>query len=501
MSIKVQIDENTLKNLDYGRLAQIFDSNESLFSLKHYFIKRYNRMEQIILMSREQDDTQIKPIIAIESQLVDTATGYGLGKPVTYYDKNDDNYKIEKKFNISWGIENEFVKKVNDLEKNDYLEALLKVYDKNETGSLDMALLRDALITGSADEMIYTDTDGKIQIARVHDDCIAFYNNEIKPKMIGFARRIIKKNPFVDSSLKDLVYEYELYTNDRRVRYSELGVPKAIQYGGLNVIGIPFIRYDIGQSYISKLIAEIRSYELVTDNTKKILNYNDDAILLISGYMFEEGKTEAQVDEAIKEFKTKGALFLDSEDGTDAKWLTKQIDDGANENHKKNIKDDIYTIAGTFNPANDNQVYQNTLSLMFKLYGLETKMVGYLMQFKKGFIKRCEYVTKLINEAQGTKYDYESIDMTFTRNLPTNANEELNLINQAKDFLPLKELYKMVSFVDNPDTMVKKWKEWQLELATLEAQKSQINAMATQNDIMPDRLKGDNNDENEQTTL
>ena len=71
----------------------------------------------------------------------------------------------------------------------------------------------------------------------------------------------------------------------------------------------------------------------------------------------------------------------------------------------------------------------------------------------------------------------------------------MNLINQAKDFLPLEELYKMVSFVDNPQKMVQKWKTWQIELAKLEIEKEKLRANATQNDIMPDRLNGSDNNE------
>ena len=490
MSVKVTITEEELDSLDYQGLVNIFDNQESEFAQKHYLFERYNRKKQLTLMMRTVDDTKVKPMIALESQLVDTAAGYGLGKPATYYDKTDDNYKIEKKYNLSYGIENEFLKILNEKERNEYLDKLLSVYKSNDEPSHNLALFRDCLISGSADEMIYTNENGEINMARVRDDAIAFYNTKIKPKMIGFARKILYKDPIT----QNVSFQYELYTKNRSVFFDTNGVPANIDFGGMNVNPIPFVRYDIGQSYIAKLIAEIRSYELVTENTKKILNYNDDAILIIRGYMFEQGKSEAEIDKAVEEFKKKGVIFLDSEDDASAEWLSKNINDGANENHKKNLKDDIYTVAGTFNPANDNMVYQNTLSLMFKLYGLETKIVGYLMQFKKSFLKRCGMVTNLLNIKYGAKYNSDNIDITFTRNLPTNINEELNLINQARDFLPLEELYKMVSFVDNPQKMVDKWKKWQIELANIETEKEKIRANATQDDIMPDRL---NNNENE----
>ena len=489
MSVKVNIDEKTLNNLDRANLDIIFQSYASQFLQNKYLYERYTRKNAILLMCNEKDDTKLKPIIALESQLIDTATGYGLGKEVTYYDKSDNNFKKETKYNLAYGIKSEFIKKLDETKENAYLDKLLDIFVSNNIHSHDMSILRDCLISGSADEMVYTDTEGNIQVARVRDDSIAFYDNSIKPQMIGFCRKVVIKNPLTKDESN---YDYELYTNSKHIVYHQGGDYEVLKYGSIEINNIPFVRYDIGGSYIAKLISEIRSYELVTGNTKKILNYNDDAILLISGYMFEQGKTQEEVDKAIEEFKTKGALFLDAEEGTKAEWLTKKIDDGANENHKKNLKDDIYTIAGTFNPANDNMVYQNTLSLMFKMYGLETKMVGYLAQIKKGFAKRCKLITNILNfSSNSNNFDSNNIDMTFTRNVPTNTNEELNLINQARDFLPLEELYKMVSFVENPQEMVQKWKAWQIEKAKLDIEIEKIRASATEQDIMPDRLSSD----------
>lgn len=485
MSVKVTISESSLNSLNANGLRSIFEQCQPKFAEMDYFKERYKRKKEIAVMVRTEKDTELKPMVCLENELVDTAAGYGLGKPVTYYDKSDDNYHTEERTNLAYGIKSTFVKKLDEKKRNMYLDSLLKVYEENNTDSHDLALLRDALITGSADEMIYTNEEGEIEIARVKGHCIAFYNNAIKPKMIGFAREVVYVNPVSQS----IVADYELYTKNRCVKTENGGEFVPHSFGGMSLNPIPFVRYDIGDSYIAKLIAEIRCYELVTDNTKKILNYNDDAILMIRGYMFEQGATEEEINKAIETFRTKGTIFLDSEDDTGAAWLKKEIDDGANENHKKNLKDDIYTIAGTFNPSNDNMVYQNTLSLMFKLYGLENKMVGYMMQFKKSFNNRCKLVSNILSVKLGTKFDSTNIDMTFTRNLPTNINEELNLINQAKDFLPLEELYKMVSFVENPKKMVEKWKEWQLELTELEIEKNKKMSEATEDDMLPNRLK------------
>ena len=332
--------------------------------------------------------------------------------------------------------------------------------------------MKDLLIQGVAYEMDYTDENGDIQIAVIDDDCMPIYNRAVKPLMIGFIRKLIYYDPLNTDKARIV---YEKYTHSDRLGYNEDGTTYTL-YDDTKAkpfqdnYEIPFIEYEMdGQiSYIEQLISQIRGYELVTNNTKKVMNYNDDALLMVRGYHFEDGKTESDVDDAIRLFHTKGTLFLDQDDSADAKWLIKDVNDTTTQNHKKNLANDIFNEAGTFNPSSDNQVYQNTLSLMFKLYGLETKMGDIISDFKRCLYRRLKIITDILNYVDKTDYNYRNINMTFSRDLPSNTNEEINLANQLKDLLPLQQIYEMLSFVENPKKTVQQWKSWQIELAKID---------------------------------
>ena len=433
-----------------------------------------------------------------------TAAGYGMNKPVTYYDKTDDNYKVTSKKNIFYGTTDETVTKINAKEQNSYVDKIIDINNANDEQSINIHLMKDLLIQGVAYEMDYTDENGDIQIAVIDDDCMPIYNRAVKPLMIGFIRKLIYYDPLNTDKARIV---YEKYTHKDRLGYNEDGTIYTL-YDDTKAkpfqdnYEIPFIEYEMdGQiSYIEQLISQIRGYELVTNNTKKVMNYNDDALLMVRGYHFDDGKTEKDVDDAIRLFHTKGTLFLDQDDSADAKWLIKDVNDTTTQNHKKNLANDIFNEAGTFNPSSDNQVYQNTLSLMFKLYGLETKMGDIISDFKRCLYRRLKIITDILNYVDKTDYNYRNINMTFSRDLPSNTNEEINLANQLKDLLPLQQIYEMLSFVENPKKTVQQWKSWQLELAKIDAQKENIMSEMTKDNgtMVPDRIKNNGSNSNAQ---
>lgn len=505
--MKVHMEQDELDSLDYDKMQSLYNTFSGHFNKLHYLQERYTRATEFTNMMSQTDDVEMNITCAYEKMLVDTAAGYGMNKPVTYYDKTDDNYKVVSKKNIFYGTTDETVTKKNINEQNSYVEKIIDINNANDEQSINIHLMKDLLIQGVAYEMDYTDENGDIQIAVIDDDCMPIYNRAVKPVMIGFIRKLIYYDPLNTDKARII---YEKYTHTDRLGYNEDGTIYTL-YDNTKAkpfqdnYEIPFIEYEMdGQiSYIEQLISQIRGYELVTNNTKKIMNYNDDALLMVRGYSFPDDKTEAEVDNAIRMFHTKGTLFLDQQDSSDAKWLIKDVNDTTTQNHKKNLANDIFNEAGTFNPSSDNQVYQNTLSLMFKLYGLETKMGDIISDFKRCLYRRLKIVTDIINYVDKTDYNYRNINMTFRRDLPSNTNEEINLANQLKDLLPLQQIYEMLSFVENPKKTVQQWKSWQLELAKIDAQKENIMSEMTKDNgtMVPDRVKNSkSNAQNEQVT-
>ena len=67
--------------------------------------------------------------------------------------------------------------------------------------------------------------------------------------------------------------------------------------------------------------------------------------------------------------------------------------------------------------------------MKYKLMGLENATSKKERAFKKGLQRRLELICNML-AVMGTSYDYRSIEITFTRNIPANLVEMASVVNQ-----------------------------------------------------------------------
>lgn len=503
MDIKMSLEDT--KRLNGAICFQFINQNQKEFDEEDYLEERYTRAKTLKQLMKIQDPTEMEIVIAYEKFLTDVAIGYGFGKAPTYY--NSQAKKVDKRKTVfgfekpvetyySWGDNDEEVK-----ENDDFLLELQNLHRENRDHKEIIRFAKSCFIKRKAYELIYTNEDGDIRYKLLGGHGLLIKSDDIESKTIGFIRTYkTRKFNFLDSyddssMLYNDITVIELYTHFKRVKYTSEDNYKT-EYNLYDNGAKPFeedweipvvaleMPYNIG--YFEQQIPEIRGLELVTNNTKKVLNYNDDAILLISGATFLDNEDD-NVDEVVNMYRTKGVIFTGNPDeGGGAEWLTKNVNDQTNQAHKENLKNDIYGITGLFNPESDSAVYQNTLSLIFKLYGLETKMSEFEEIFKDAMRRRNKIIAQILNKRDNRNYDWKSIDMTMFRNLPSNTNEELNFVNQAREILPLEDLYEQLSFVTDAKEEVAKYEADQIRQAKLDAEIAKIMSEATANDMISD---------------
>ena len=504
----ISLSKESLKDLT-GEICNSLLSNFSEeFQHREYLIERYKRSEEMAKLRNQDNDVNIDIICCYEKYITDLAAGYIMGKPLTYYNRNNTDLI---KTNTIFGKEKSFLKKKTDSQISEEDDEFLNLYRAIAKANGDtqecFELAQRTFVERYVYEYVYTNEKGEIRYKPLKGDCIAIKSNDVEEKIIGFIRRYTIEKGIEDGKYSQATETIiELFTPYERVYFSDQdGYQKKnnLMREGTKPFDeemeIPIVEYSMceGIALFEQQISQIRGYELVTNNTKKVLNYNDAAILMIKGAMFLDGASEDEVDAIIERYKTKGILFIGDEiDGGGAEWLKKEINDGASENHKKNLKNDIFSIAGLFNPENDNQVYQNTLSLMFKLYGLETKMSEFIEMFKASISRRIKIISEIINKKEGTDYQWQNIEIETYRNLPSNTQEEMNLLNQLWGKLPIKKLYDMMSFVEDSEKMVEEYEEYRIWEAKLEAKVAKIMAEATEEDVQPNAIE----DYNEEVT-
>lgn len=500
--LEFYITEEDLDNINGTVLNSLYSNFEKEFEREKYLLERYTRKRDLEKDRATFEDVDVKPISAYEKFITDMATGYFAGKPNTYFNKENKNLRIvtTKGFN---GYDKYTLEKIdNKKEKDDdeFLNYILGIYEYNNEPRENKKLTYRAFITSRAYEMVYTNEDGKIKFSIIEDKCFPFKKNNLSKDIIGFTR-MVEYNTLDENDNITIKRKIELYTKNKRVYFDEdemyseeHDLPNSESFvKGEWEIPISELKMDYDIGLFEQEVPNIRSYELVNKNTKSIENYNDSAILKISGVDFnayqEEGKENPTPDEVVTKIKSSGAIFVDGDGSTDASWLIKSVNDSSTQNHKNNLKNDIFNTSGLFNPEQDNQVYQNTLSLQFKLYKLETKISAFQQEFENLIKHRNKIICEIVNLFSNKEYEYNQIGILFNRNIPTNVGEEINLANQLKDILPMKELYRRLSFIDNADKMFELWKEEQIELAKLEAEKEKVYNEITMEDMYTESMQ------------
>lgn len=523
------MSEDEVEKIDGSNIKKIFAYLEPELERRRYLKERYTREKQLAeyRQATTDDEKAKQPIItSLEKNNTDIAAGYILGKPVNYYNRKNPANKIEKRIDFT-GHEREFLvvdeeelkkqqqenneKEISKEEK--YLREYIEICIENNEAKHNIDLAQDALSCTTAYEIIYKE-NGKIKFGKFDPlQCTMIYSNKVSstPQPIGFIRRYLRIDYFSDNN-DNTIEVYELYTKNRRVAYhfksgddapfQKVGLftenPESIYAPeGFKNLEIPINEYPMCEriGLYEQQVPSIEEYERTQTSTKRLLRFNEtDAKLLLAGIDGEPEENETREEQVLRILNSLILYNPDPEGKADfAKYLTKDIDDTAMHHHKETLRADIFAGMGIFDQAKADRVYHSETGLKYKLYGLESKMSEFEKIFKEGLDRRRKIITQLINIDKGTDYDYTTIGVTFTRNIPLSLTEYATLANMLKDILPLEEVYKMLPMIENPYDMVERYEKWQITLAELQAKIQKIQANATEADIIPERIKDNMN--------
>lgn len=111
-----------------------------------------------------------------------------------------------------------------------------------------------------------------------------------------------------------------------------------------NDIPATAIEQEDGLAIFEPVISVIEAYQRVVQNSRNTFKYNDDAILVVTGYgtdtpltILDDNGNEILNPVRIKEdeYRSKTKTWYLDENG-DVHWVLKDINDNALQNHKKN---------------------------------------------------------------------------------------------------------------------------------------------------------------------
>ena len=215
---------------------------------------------------------------------------------------------------------------------------------------------------------------------------------------------------------------------------------------------VPIVVYNNNEEEIGdfeSVISLIDAYDKMESDSLNDFEYFVDAYLCLSGLV-------ADTDD-ISTMKENRVLLLDSD--SDAKWLIKDTNDTNIENVKSRLDADIHKFSKV--PDISDEAFSGNSSgvaIKYKTLPMENVVAIKERKFKKGLQRRIELIFAIMSKTSGA-YDWRSIDITFTRNLPTNETEIANVVNSLKDIVSEETLLAQIPFVEDVQDELEKVKK------------------------------------------
>ena len=357
------------------------------------------------------------------SEITDIFTGYFAGNAATYKYADTDSEDTRKATEAAKKTLADFVTRNN-------------MYDVN------METTKYAAICGYAGRLFYIDKDGNERVMPVapYETIILFENEMTEP----FAA--VRYFPVVDVN-DTQSYKAEYY-NDTNITYYEGQLGSLKQVGEIKkhmfdycpLQGIPLNRELMGGA--EKVLALIDDYDKTVSDNSNDIEGNTNAHMVFQNVMIN--------DEEMAVARKSGAFSFQSM-GADSKvyYLTKEVNDGFNQNHLNRLEDNIYRFSKTPNLNSDKFGESSGISLKFKITGLESKCGT----FEAKCISADTYMFKLLASSYSKKripFDCLQCYTVYKRNFPMDLISEAQTAQALKAAgLPNTIVYEQLSFVDD----------------------------------------------------
>ena len=353
------------------------------------------------------------------SYITDTLVGYFMGKPVSY---NADDDKV--------------------------LEELNMIFEYNDEADENIELAKNASIYGVAYEMLYMSEEEVRFKSLDPKQCIPIFDDTIDSNLLAFIRYYDNYDVVQDKTITiiELITDTTITRYQCGNNYNDFTLLDSYKhYFGMVPIAI-FKNNEEELGDFETVISLIDAYDKLESDSLNDFEYFVDAYLALYGFTAEP--------EDIQQMKENRVLLMD--EGTSAEWLTKNVSDNNIENIKNRIDADIHKFAKCPNMA-DKEFASNAsgVAIKFKLLGTENKVSIKERKFKRGLQQRLELLAT-INGVLSDGFDWRSIDIVFSRNIPSNDTDIANMVNTLSGIVSEETLLAQLPFIENVQDEIKR---------------------------------------------
>ena len=388
--------------------------------------------------------------------IIDNTLGYFLGKPIvlTYTEPEKEKPAVET-IPADVGVELEEIEP--DTAVQDTFNDILIDNDKDD---LFMEWGKESMIKGLSHILVYQDEQSKTKLMRLSpDDVIIVYKN---------------------SSTKEALYKIRLYAIDtedtkRTTHYAEVydstgydifKCEESNTTAGKSLTGytfverkthiygrIPIVTYYNNEETMSdfeRVIPLVNDYDKVLSDVSNEFEAFRNAYLMLKNMVADKDSIQKLKEEGILEVMENG----------DAKFLVKQIQTEALENHFNRLEKNIHKFSQV--PDLTDESFAGNLSgvaIRFKLFGLETKCIIKERKMDKAIKELFRVLSVPIKVLSGKEPDVKNLKTVFTRNIPNNTTELVDAVVKLDGKVDKETLLALLPFIDDPKKVLEKLKE------------------------------------------
>ena len=336
---------------------------------------------------------------------------------------------------------------------------VMEILRYNDYQAEDADFLLDALIYGTAAELMYIDNSGQTRFRVINpQQCFAVCDDSLTGDLLYFVR-MYKVNDWDDSDL----YRVDVYSDSTVKHYTMQGMS-----GYLSLIAEEPHYFAQCPANILTLPDEKSIFDCVMslqDSANEILSDEiDDYTAFCDAYLVLENMDAEPED--IAAMKKNRVLIMG--ENSKAYWLTKNSSDAQVENILKRVHDSIYRIAQCPDFSSETFVggVSSGVAIRYRLTGMETRAGKIEAVMKKALLRRIEIICGIASLKLGEEV-FRDVAIDFKRNIPEDNTSIVNLVNALKGTVSDATLLSQIPFVEDV----------QEELDSLKTQKAENMAL------------------------
>lgn len=346
--------------------------------------------------------------------ITNMATSYFAGKPIRYiFTPADEDSKEEA------GL---------------YKKTVLDVFKANYIDSLNFEVAKESSKKGIGFYLLFSNEEADIRIKKMDAETfIPIYSTSLD-EFLEAAVHIWSEYDiegllvaeYADVYDEELIYHFKRLSGE--IVYSQSGVSEPHMMGDIPVIVVWNNEEQMGD--YEPVITLNDAYDNAQSDTANDMDYFTDAYLCITGAssMMEDALTddgdegEGDGKNAAVNLRKNRILFLD--DNGQASWLTKNVNDVANENYKDRLYKDIFFLSQV--PALTDENFSGNLSgiaIKYKMTGLEELAIMKENRMRSAQTKMIRIITHFLNTKMNKSWNPDVVEQKYDRNFVDNISD------------------------------------------------------------------------------